>query len=129
MISQNIVRQLPASSVNITIGHRTADKIRDFLRLTDGWHYGRGDAPAPDIVSESLRIHSMMVAAGFRDTDAFPGIDGEVLLTAYQDSHYIEIMVEIDARVTFTHELNDVVASRKANLTEDECRKELIKTA
>ncbi len=129
MTPQNVLQKAMISYANIISGQRTADKIRAFGSLSEGWHYGRGNASSENIIEECLRIHSRMIGVGFHETDAFPGIDGEVLLTAYHEYHYIDILVELDGCVTITHEIGDTVVSRKGGLSEASCREELVKMA
>jgi hypothetical protein len=126
---QNVLQKPGARSFNVTAGERTANKIRSLRAFEDGWHYGSGAAPSEETVAECIRIHSTMIAIGLRETDAFPGIDGEILLTAYYGLHYIEVLVEIDGLVTITREINDAVISRKADLNEASCREELVRVA
>ncbi len=82
---------------NVTVGQRTVSKILSFRKLKRGWHYGQGSAISHGIIEKALRIHSVMLSLGFFETNAFPGVDGEVLLTCYFRDHCIEVTIEANS--------------------------------
>ncbi|MEZ4733902.1 MAG: hypothetical protein R3E79_42970 [Caldilineaceae bacterium] len=41
---------------------------------------------------------------GFHETDAFPGLNGEVMVTVYQGSDYWEFTLEPTETITFVYE-------------------------
>ncbi|HEX3864614.1 MAG TPA: hypothetical protein VHY35_23255 [Stellaceae bacterium] len=129
MISQNVIQKGLMVSKNFIAAQHTVGKIRSFSDLVQGWHYGTGSAPSSEVIEESLRIHSAIISLGFGETDAFPGIDGEVLIAAYFDLHYIDVLIEENGLITLTYEFDDAVVSSESDLTEVECRKELSKVA
>ena len=68
----------------------TEEKIRSFSRLPHGWDYGRG-GPIPERTLRAARAwNSFLNQVGLRDTDAFPGGAGEVVVAAGSGDHYIE---------------------------------------
>lgn len=84
----------------------TDRKIRSFGSFSPGWHYGRG-VPAPQHVVGIARAYLMyFMMLGFTETDAFPGVDGEIMVTAYRGTHCIEVTVGVDRTFTVTHESN-----------------------
>jgi hypothetical protein len=85
---------------------KTAKKIQSFGKLPDGWHYGTGERAPDSIVSIALEYLSYFTILGFEETDAFPGIDGEIMLTAYKRSHCIEVTVEVDKTFTIAHQID-----------------------
>lgn len=82
----------------------TQRKITSFADLPDGWHYGDGVAPTPNMITAAYQWHSKLAAMGFSLTDAFPGVEGEILLSGYRDNHTFELMLETDYSVSFYHE-------------------------
>lgn len=86
------------------IEYTTEQKIQSFEQLEAGWHYGDGYPPAKDTIDRALEINKCAREAGFRDTDAFPGIDGKVRVTIYYGEHYLEFNVEVNGSVTAVHE-------------------------
>jgi len=83
----------------------TTQKLLAFMDLEEGWHFGEGKKIARPSVYMGLQIHHMAIANGFQETDAFPGVDGEVCVTVYCGSDYYEITVETDGTITFIHEV------------------------
>ena len=105
---------------------QTAQKIASFRNLQVGWHYGSGVPPTDDTINKALILNSEAALAGFKKTNAFPGIDGEIQVTAYHHSTYLELTIEIDGTVTFVYEHDDnEIAYEK--LTFDEARTRLRK--
>jgi hypothetical protein len=82
----------------------TAEKVLSFGSLRPGWHYGEGVAPKQKAIEAALTIFWQFYFAGFEDTDAFPGIDGEIMVTAYHGDHYLEVLVETDGTMNFSYE-------------------------
>lgn len=97
--------------LNVIAEPRTIQKLREFRRLPDGWHYGSG-GPISEITFENAkRVHECLFENGFTYTDAFPGAEGEVQLTAYQGAHFISIIIEPEGQMSFAHEENDIDVS------------------
>src|SRR5437870_2555161 len=71
-------------------------KIETFSKLPAGWHYGEGVAPSRRAINAATAWNRILRALGFQHTDAFSGIAGEILVTAYHGDHQIEVVVEPD---------------------------------
>jgi len=82
----------------------TANKIRLFANLPNEWHFGVGRAPSSTMISKALAWHDKLRHSGFAITDAFPGAMGDIMVTGYQGAHYVEILLETDATVSFVYE-------------------------
>jgi hypothetical protein len=82
----------------------TAKKIREFSALPRGWYYGMGTGPSPRTIHIALAYLSALMVYGFSETDAFPGGDGEIMITAYSNSHCIEVTVDVDTTFTVSHQ-------------------------
>ena len=98
-------------------GESTEDKIRSFRQLPEGWHYGEGGPPAQRTVTRALAILKAAHSYGFLWADAFPGIEGEIRVTAYEGPHYLEFTVAADRRITFVRELDNVEVACEENLS------------
>jgi hypothetical protein len=83
-------------------------RILSFGELGDGWHFGEGQAPPIDIIDRAIELHHILKSSGFRSTNAFPGIDGEVIVSAYRENFYLEFTLEVDGSLSFIFEQNDV---------------------
>src|ERR1022692_627445 len=88
----------PAASV------ATARKIESYKRLPHGWHYGQGGPAAFRTIQVALGYLSMFMGFGFIETDAFPGVGGEIMVTAYRGKHCVEVTVEVDNTYTVSHQ-------------------------
>lgn len=84
----------------------TTLKIRSFKRLLEGWHYGKGVPPTNAAIEQALKLNSGALSSGFLKTDAFPGIDGEILVAVYYGEWYLEFTLEANMSVTFVAEKN-----------------------
>lgn len=82
----------------------TERKIASFADLQDGWHYGAGGPMARETVDAAIRIVRKYNSLGFSRTDAFPGRDREILVTAYVGEHYIGVVAEPNGRYSINHE-------------------------
>jgi hypothetical protein len=86
--------------------HPTKEKILSFGKLTDGWNYGEGAPIAGNILEEGIKLIDVLNENDFRVTDAFPGLSGELRITAYYDSYYIEFTFEDVDNILFSLELD-----------------------
>jgi len=85
----------------------TEKKINSFKALPVGWHYGSGIAPLAKVLDLAIRLNQYAGIMGFEATDAFPGIDGEVLLTVYDGDIYLEFSIEVDGSINYIREQGD----------------------
>jgi hypothetical protein len=84
--------------------NHTEEKIRSFSMLAVGWHYGSGRTPSREMIATAVQWHRYLISLGFTVTDAFPGRNGEIMVTAYEGPYYIEILLETTSTVSFLHE-------------------------
>jgi hypothetical protein len=89
-------------TVNVLAG--TEDKITSFATLAEGWDYGRGGAIAKPTIETAVQWNSFLRLLGFLETDAFPGGDGEVAITAGYGIHHLEIIVEPDLTISIAYD-------------------------
>jgi hypothetical protein len=83
---------------------RTETKIEDFASLPVGWHYGQGGPISSPVISTAKELCEFLVLIGFTRTNAFAGADGEILLTAYHEDHYVATIIEPNLEISVTHE-------------------------
>lgn len=82
----------------------TERKLLSFGQLASGWHYGIGGPIAEARIKQALRLHSLAASLGFTKSNAFPGAQGEILLTFYRGPHDIEIEIAANDAMSFIHE-------------------------
>lgn len=97
--------------------HPTLKKVQAFLRLQPGWHYGRGMAFTPELIKEALQFQVYATSLGFYETDAFPGIDGSIMLTVYEGPDSIEFTLNPCGDIDYRRETDDVEVSEREGLT------------
>lgn len=85
----------------------THRKLKSFIDFEEGWSYGYGKRFDIEILEKAISFHSALVNTGLLKTDAFPGLNGEIMVTGYHHDHYLEFIFEPDQTVTFTHEKAD----------------------
>lgn len=96
----------------------TAKKIRSFGSLPIGWHYGQGGPLSVDVINKALAIDGYYRQLGFTTTDAFPGADGELMITAYRGPNCIETIISFDLHYSVTHERDDEEISATQGVSE-----------
>jgi hypothetical protein len=96
-----------AAAAAATVFVATKEKIKSFALLPSGWHYGGGMPPPAERIKNAEAWHEKLVTYGFAATDAFPGADGEIMISAYRDNHVFELVLEADDTLSFYHEHND----------------------
>jgi hypothetical protein len=85
-------------SLGTTNVSTTAYKILSFRNLSMGWDYGTGCPMAEPVIQNALKWSDFLEGRGFLYADAFPGSDGEIVLAAGLLDHYVEVIVESDAK-------------------------------
>jgi len=85
----------------------TEKKITSFKDLPVGWHYGSGVPPSDKALTLASRLNSCAGIMGFEATDAFPSIDGEIMLTVYDGDIYLEFFIEVDGSINYIREQGD----------------------
>jgi len=98
--------------------HVTEAKILSFRLKAPGWHYGEGSGFDEETLSRAIILHRELIRWGLFTTDAFPGLRGQVVVTAYHSEHYFELSVEPDGMVSCLRECCGKVVVEKEGLTD-----------
>jgi hypothetical protein len=103
--------RFPFSSATLyrTFSHPTEEKIFDFSTLEKGWNYGEGEEFSIEAIKSALDLHREIIFRGYSRTDAFPGLDGEIQITIYEDDHYFAFEREASGEWSVMHETNGEV--------------------
>jgi hypothetical protein len=99
---------------------QTTAKILSFRELPVGWHFGGGVPPMNETIAAALKLNQEAEASGFDKTNAFPGIEGEIQVTAYLGALCLEFTIERDGGITFVKEQDDRELFYESGLTLDE---------
>ena len=94
----------------------TERKLQRFRQFKAGWHYGEGERINRDCIEKALALHREIDRTLSLKTNAFPGLCGEVVLTAYSGDHYWEFIFETDGTLTLCHEMEDKEVCYRENL-------------
>jgi hypothetical protein len=86
--------------------NETERKIRSFSKLKAGWRLGGGQPFSQAVLDTASEINAHAVQAGFLQTDAFPGKNGEVSVVIYNDGNRYDFRVRT-ASILFMHECNN----------------------
>lgn len=114
----NPIVWLSYASAEVTPVTHTAAKIKSFGSLPDGWHYGDGGSAPSVIVRKALNRLYQFLMVGFFETDAFPGPNGQIMVTAYRGRHCIEVTVEADGTFTVARQIDGRDVSFKPEITD-----------
>lgn len=78
----------------------TPAKIISFGDLPNGWHFGEGSPPTSATIDRAQDLYWLLLRLGYNQTDAFPGIHGEVMVTGYEGAQYAELIAEKDGTIS-----------------------------
>jgi hypothetical protein len=82
----------------------TIQKVKGFVELPDGWHFGDG-VPAPrDRIEQAVRFLEFANQLGLGRANAFPGITGQVEITFYYADRMLEVTIESDDSITIAED-------------------------
>jgi hypothetical protein len=96
---------------------RIVTKIHSFRHLDQGWHFGEGIPITDEYIEAALQLHQAIIDQGCRRTDAFPGLAGQVRVTAYFHGHYLEFTIVERDKVDFLYEKNGEEEREESDLT------------
>jgi len=81
-------------------------KIEEFKKFNEGRHFGEGVAPSKEVADIATRLVKQAIEFSL-DTDVFPGIAGEIMVTVYHKDYYLEFTIENNKKITYVYEEND----------------------
>lgn len=94
----------------------TERKIQSFAKFGNGWSYGEGVSFVTSQIEIALRFAREAARNGLVLTDAFPGLNGEIMVTVYFRDYYLEFVFETDGSVTFCMEQGETELAYQAGL-------------
>lgn len=103
-----------------SVSHPTEEKILGFHELRSGWNFGEGLPIGRARVQEALKLYRAVSALGLNESDAFPGLSGEIRVTFYSEGHYLEFTLEGDSTWTAVRETEGVEVDCSERLSFDE---------
>jgi len=95
----------------------TEDKISSFAHLDEGWSYLEGIAFSQSTIQTSILLSRQSIAEGFLESDAFPGLNGEIILAIYSNGKCLELSVSADGFISSCLESQDGQKIRSVNIS------------
>lgn len=86
----------------------TIQKVREFAELANGWHFGEGIASPQPRIDKAILMINYARLLGLKRANAFPGVDGQIEITFYDDGRMLEITIEADDSLTIAQDENDI---------------------
>lgn len=87
--------------------NQTRGKLVGFAFLPPGWNFNKG-VPAKELpLKIALALLDALDEAGFHYTDAYPGIDGGIMLSAYSLPDYYDFNIKPSGSITVEHGQGD----------------------
>lgn len=96
---------------------RAHREILSFKNYPKGWCYGEGIPFREENIENALKLNRLLLSNGMPKTNAFPGADGSIMVTAYADKYCWEFIFEHDKTVTIVTEEDGNVVEEKENLS------------
>lgn len=82
----------------------TVAKIQAFQLLPVGWHFGEGIPPCKETASLAIRLAEVVANTGFQRLNAFLGTNGEIRVTAYHNTYYLECTLDPEGPIALVLE-------------------------
>lgn len=76
-------------------------KIQSFKKLGEGWHYGEGRKFSAEVIKCAEDLAGYLSNNLFNKLNAFPGLDGEIMIKTYFPTSAIEITINSDLKANF----------------------------
>lgn len=84
--------------------HKTIQKVREFVLLPPGWHFGDGVPTPHERVEQAIRFLLFASQRGLDRANAFPGVTGQVEVTFYDGDRMLEVTIESDGANTIAED-------------------------
>ena len=87
------------------MGQLVKDKLKEFSKFRNGWGpMGEGCDFSEEQINSVLEFWHKYIENKY-DSNAFPGLGGEIMLTLYlKDGHYCELYFEADGTYSYIRE-------------------------
>ena len=92
--------------------HETIQKVKSFLEFEAGWYFGKGTEFKEKVINKAIEI----INSVNYETDVFPGENGEVMVSIYNNNWYYEFIIEPNLKIDFVSYKDDVLFDYKENI-------------
>lgn len=97
----------------------TINKVKSFVRLPLGWHFGEGEPISDEMCSRGLALLAVAEIGDIKRANAFPGIDGELQITFHYFDYNIAFTLELDDTVTVVEDKNGHLISDEEGISDE----------
>jgi hypothetical protein len=101
-------------------------KIQSFANLASGWDYGHGGPISASTVRLAQMWSRVLRNNGFLEIDAFPGGDGEIVVSACHNDHYYEVIIEPDHTISIAYDFKGKQMYYKPNMSELDAKQAIL---
>ena len=105
--------------------NKIKEEIDSFTALLDGWHFGEGVGANEVAVRVAHDVHDLMIENGAEEIEAFPAIDGGVLISGYFDNESLDVSCRPNGAMEIDHEVNDNLKYEREGLYLNDVKKYL----
>lgn len=105
--------------------NQTRGKLIGFAFLQEGWHFKEGVPAKEHTLRTALTLLGDLENAGFTRTDAYPGIDGSVMISAYDLPDSFDFSIRPSGAITVTHERDEEELFYREGMKEEEVREKI----
>ena len=92
------------------------NKVNGFRKLTRGWHYGEGFAPDDNTINNAIDLLKIASSYGLQDSDAFPGIEGDILILLYSNNDILEFSFECSGEIDYIRQKDKTTIDEREHL-------------
>jgi hypothetical protein len=108
------------------IKSKTARTILEFRQLPVGWHYGDGGPISDWVCVLAWELNRYALSLGLSKTEAFPGVNGEVMVSVYPNGHVLDFTIYPEGTIRYRHEIDDEDVESEDNLSLADAKQKLI---
>jgi hypothetical protein len=106
----------------------TIAKINSFKDLPENWSFGEGVVFDSSQMEKAINLVNIAYELGLKESDAFPGLNGEIMVTFYDNEDYWELILEPNNSVTYVYERGEDTSLYQEELSFDVAFGKLIKS-
>src|SRR5258708_2779248 len=82
----------------------TIRKVRRFLELPVGWHFGDGVPPSQERINQAIKFLWFGSDFGIERANGLPGVRGQIEVTFHSADRMLEIAIEADDSITIAED-------------------------
>lgn len=105
--------------------NETRGKLIGFAFLPNGWHFNEGIPAKEHTLRTALTLLGELEEVGFTRTDAYPGGDGSVMISAYELPDSYDFSIRPSGAITVTHDRGDEELFYQEKMKEEEVREKI----